>query len=183
MHIIKKTFPWVLYSSIFIIALGTFWHFLYQIFGETSLIAWLAPVNESVWEHLKLALWPTLLIWLILSHCFTLPFQPDTRTIVLCSTISILTACICILSIYYIFEGGFGITNMAVHFGSYVIGIFAGQFISSVTILPNHFSKWVYAAGYILLILFILCTAFLSFHPANFPIFYDPTENLRMFGI
>lgn len=37
---------------------GTLLHFLYGLSGEFFLVGLLAPVNESVWEHLKLALWP-----------------------------------------------------------------------------------------------------------------------------
>ena len=42
---------------------GTLLHFLYGLSGEFFLVGLLAPVNESVWEHLKLALWPTTLWW------------------------------------------------------------------------------------------------------------------------
>ena len=35
---------------------GTLIHFLYGLSGEFFLVGLLAPVNESVWEHLKLAL-------------------------------------------------------------------------------------------------------------------------------
>ena len=42
---------------------GTLIHFLYGLSGEFFLVGLLAPVNESVWEHLKLALWPTTLWW------------------------------------------------------------------------------------------------------------------------
>lgn len=36
---------------------GSCLHFLYQIFPN-ALTALLAPVNESVWEHLKILCWP-----------------------------------------------------------------------------------------------------------------------------
>ena len=42
---------------------GTLLHFLYGLSGEFFLVGLLAPVNESVWEHLKLALWTTTLWW------------------------------------------------------------------------------------------------------------------------
>lgn len=42
---------------------GTLTIFLYGLSGEFFLVGLLAPVNESVWEHLKLALWPTTLWW------------------------------------------------------------------------------------------------------------------------
>lgn len=46
--------------------LGAGWHFLYTVL-PCPLTAILAPVNESVWEHLKLLYFPPLLVMLFLS--------------------------------------------------------------------------------------------------------------------
>lgn len=45
---------------------GTALHFLYDVLPN-PLVALFAPVNESVWEHLKLLYWPTLAAALALS--------------------------------------------------------------------------------------------------------------------
>lgn len=45
--------------------LGTFFHFIYDLSGNSKIIAAIAPVNESVWEHLKLAVFPTIFVLLI----------------------------------------------------------------------------------------------------------------------
>ena len=47
--------------------LGSGLHFLYEIL-PTPLTALISPINESVWEHLKLLFWPTLLGALFLSR-------------------------------------------------------------------------------------------------------------------
>lgn len=41
--------------------LGTACHFAYDFFGRNQLLAPFVPVNESVWEHLKLLFFPFLL--------------------------------------------------------------------------------------------------------------------------
>ena len=41
--------------------LGCLWHFLYEWTGRSSLVGLFAPVNESVWEHTKLLVFPMLL--------------------------------------------------------------------------------------------------------------------------
>ena len=46
--------------------LGTLWHFLYDWF-PCALTALLCPVNESVWEHLKLLYFPPLACAVFLS--------------------------------------------------------------------------------------------------------------------
>ncbi|MGI6070308.1 MAG: DUF6512 family protein [Blautia sp.] len=41
--------------------IGCLWHFIYEWSGRSSLIGLAAPVNESVWEHTKLLVFPMLL--------------------------------------------------------------------------------------------------------------------------
>ncbi len=41
--------------------IGTLSHFVYDWSGENPLLAGFFPINESVWEHLKLLFFPTLL--------------------------------------------------------------------------------------------------------------------------
>lgn len=47
---------------IFIGAIGTLLHFMYEISGHNKLVSLFAAVNESTWEHIKIALTPTF-IW------------------------------------------------------------------------------------------------------------------------
>ena len=56
----KKLFYWELFGFFFIFFLGAAWHFLYDWTG-IFIISLVAPVNDSVWEHLKLGICPTLI--------------------------------------------------------------------------------------------------------------------------
>lgn len=47
------------------LVLGTLSHFFYQWSHENMLIGLFSPVNESVWEHLKLLFFPALMYMLI----------------------------------------------------------------------------------------------------------------------
>ena len=49
------------------VLLGTGLHFLYA-WRPIPLFGLLAPVNESIWEHLKLLYWPFLVVCGVLSH-------------------------------------------------------------------------------------------------------------------
>lgn len=49
---------WETVGIVFIILVGPTLHFAFEWSGYWRPIAWLATVNESVWEHLKLAFWP-----------------------------------------------------------------------------------------------------------------------------
>lgn len=47
------------------LVLGTLSHFFYQWSHENMLVGLFSPVNESVWEHLKLLFFPALMYMLI----------------------------------------------------------------------------------------------------------------------
>ena len=48
-------------SIITISIIGTLSHFLYDIFSHNKIVGLFCAVNESIWEHVKIALTPTLL--------------------------------------------------------------------------------------------------------------------------
>ena len=50
-----------IFSVISISLIGTLSHFLYDIFNHNKIIGLFSAVNESTWEHVKIALTPTLL--------------------------------------------------------------------------------------------------------------------------
>ena len=59
----QTLFMWI--AIIAISGLGTLAHFLYEASGHSRIIGLFAAVNESTWEHIKIALTPTIL-WSLL---------------------------------------------------------------------------------------------------------------------
>ncbi len=53
----RKDLPYILIT----IVTGIFAHFIYEFSGKNPVTALIAPINESVWEHLKLLFFPFLL--------------------------------------------------------------------------------------------------------------------------
>ena len=60
-------FTWI--SVIVIFVLGTLAHFLYDLSHENKILGLFTAVNESTWEHVKIAITPTLL-WSLLDGYF-----------------------------------------------------------------------------------------------------------------
>ena len=54
-----------IFSTIFVMILGTLLHFTYEWFGENLFIASFSAVNESTWKHLKLLFFPMLITIII----------------------------------------------------------------------------------------------------------------------
>lgn len=47
---------------VFLLLVGSAWHFVHAATGDSTLVGLVAPINESVWEHTKLIAIP-MLIW------------------------------------------------------------------------------------------------------------------------
>ena len=52
----------IVIAIIFISVIGTLLHFMYEWSGHNKVVSLFAAVNESTWEHIKIALTPTF-IW------------------------------------------------------------------------------------------------------------------------
>ena len=50
-------------SPVIIMLIGSLDHFMYELSGGNVFVGMWAPVSESVWEHLKIAFYPTLFFW------------------------------------------------------------------------------------------------------------------------
>ncbi len=61
----NKVQRWEILGTIFIIGFGTTLHFWFEWTGYWRPMALIAAVNESTWEHFKMAFWPGLLFALI----------------------------------------------------------------------------------------------------------------------
>lgn len=62
----KHTKRDIIIGILFVLVTGTLSHFLYDWSGRLPVVGLFAPVNESVWEHMKLLFFPMLLYALFL---------------------------------------------------------------------------------------------------------------------
>jgi hypothetical protein len=61
----RSVLVYELVGTVFMIILGSILHFTFEWSGGNPVVGAFSAVNESVWEHLKLAFWPALLFMLI----------------------------------------------------------------------------------------------------------------------
>ena len=147
---------------------GSALHFLYTALPN-PLTALIAPVNESVWEHLKLLYYPTLLAAYLLSQC-TMERQRLWSGFLL----AVLAMPLFLVGVYYLLVCGFGVEGLLADIGLYVFTM-AGGFALAYAIYRKGVD--VRTTG-VLLMLVIFYGAFLvvfSFAAPNFGIFL-PTQ-------
>ncbi len=61
----EKKGTYGIFGFLFVGALGTLFHFVYEWSGNFAPLGLFFPINESIWEHLKLLYFPVLLWWFI----------------------------------------------------------------------------------------------------------------------
>lgn len=100
--------------------LGTGLHFLYA-FCPLPLFGLIAPVNESVWEHLKLLYWPFLLAAAILTL-----FMKDRLRAWSGFLTSMILQPILLTAVYYLLKSGLGIhaplLDVLLYYGVLAVG-------------------------------------------------------------
>ena len=99
---------------------GSALHFLYTALPN-PLTALIAPVNESVWEHLKLLYYPTLLTAYLLSKC-TMEHQRLWSGFL----IAVLAMPLFLVGVYYLLVCGFGVEGLLADIGLYVVTMAGG---------------------------------------------------------
>lgn len=63
----SKLIKYSIIGIIFVSILGTLSHFTYDWFQQNNLIGLFVPINESVWEHMKLVFFPLLIYSIIMN--------------------------------------------------------------------------------------------------------------------
>lgn len=172
---------WIIIGIPFIFLLGCLFHFIYALSGNMTLIGIISPVNESVWEHLKLAFYP-ILIWGLIQCCILNKFNKfNLETYIISLTISILAAIFFIISFYYIGTGAFNIHSVVWDIFSFFLSITFSQLISIYIYENINSSNRMFSISlFILLALAFIFTVF-TFIPPKYPIFKD--SNTGKYGI
>lgn len=159
-----KNTAYFIISWIIAVILGTLLHFAYDVSNNNLFIGLFAPVNESVWEHLKLVVVPIILFTII-------TFVIKKEDIFLSSALAIILSSSFILFIHYLFKN-LGIKNMTVDILSYIIAMFIAFYYISVTNFKN--TKTI---GIILLTLILLILPLFTLKPPKLQLFLDETTN------
>lgn len=166
---------WILLGIPVLFVIGFFMHNIYEWSGKMATVGIFAPVNESVWEHLKLFFWP-MLIWWVAGYIILRKDNPISASQWLTAcTVAELVCPIVILSFYYIYTGAFGIESLILDIFSLFLGIMLAQSLAFHVYKYAGISQYcLYISASILILLAVTFTVF-TFAPPHLPLFMDPT--------
>lgn len=161
---------WHIAGSIFTLILGTLLHFAYDWSGNNEFVSYLAPINESIWEHQKLLFTPMILFTII--ELFT--YGKDLPNFLPVKVLSILIGIAVIIASYYTYTGIIGQGFLIADIGTFVLGtlvayLFSYHFLQT-TCFSSQLSRIVML---ILLVLLILGFVIFTVNPPRIPLFQD----------
>lgn len=164
-----KVLTYELIGIVFIIILGSLLHFTFEWSGNNPVVGAFSAVNESVWEHLKLAFWPTVLFALIE---FVL-LKRVVNNFVLAKTVGVYLMVLIIPAVFYSYTAFTGESIFVIDITSFVIAVIVGQLVSYKLLTYRKMPHWL---GWIALaFLLALAVAFVvfTFFPPQLTIFRD----------
>lgn len=162
-----KAIHWELGGIVFIILVGSLLHFVFELSGYSKVIALIAAVNESVWEHLKLGFWPAVFYALI-----EYPFLKRPNFLI-AKGVCMYVIPLSIVVLFYSYTAVLGYNTLVMDILIFVVAVILGQVISYKILmsqeLPHMWNRVAVAAVIFLAILFIVFT----FYPPHLSIFQD----------
>ena len=158
-----------LIGTVFIVIVGSISHFTFELSGRNPLVGTFSAVNESVWEHLKLAFWPALL-YAIMEHRH---LKKISGSFFFSKAVGIYLMPLAIVILFYSYRA-FLEENLGLDILIFVIAVVVGQFASFKLLtwkeVPKIYSKFSVIALAFLAVIFIIFT----FYPPQLPMFQDP---------
>ena len=171
---LSKPETWILPGIPMIFIAGTILHFLFDWLMGFQPVGVFSAVNESVWEHMKLAVWPTVLWWsLYLIFCGQ-KNQIDKNLWMTSAMLALITCLLAIPMLFYFYTGAFGVGIFWIDIIIFAVSVAAGQLIGL------HYYRYgqgisIYISCGVIAITVIMFAVF-TFFPPELPIFEDATN-------
>lgn len=156
-------------SILTVIILGSLSHFLYEFSGKRVIFALFCPVNESVWEHLKLLFFPFLLITILNWY----QKRPPVLAFFYHRFLGIICAMFATLILFYTYTGIIGrhflIADLTIFVFSVIFAFYISQYFQRKRLLPPT-----QEVVFFLWILLSICFFVFTCYPPDIALFFPP---------
>ncbi len=160
---------WELGGIVIIFLSGSVLHFLFAWLGRWPPAALISAVNESVWEHLKLAFWPGLIFGLI-EFLF---LRAKTKNFWVAKTYGLFTMPFFIVVVFYGYTALTGSHILWLDIALFGLAVIAGQMISFALMVRQPFHPKARIVARVILVLMIVVFSLFSYVPPRWPLFRD----------
>ncbi len=173
----KRTFHWELFCAIGTIILGFLFHFAFSWFGSWKPSALFFAVNESVWEHCKIAFWPALL-FAVIEYLF---IGKSLNNFIISKFTLLFTITLTIIVLFYSYTGILGYNLLILDIMIFFIAIIFGQYLSYKLLIHKQLNKLLNILSCLFIIVLIIAFSTFTFYPPHINLFKDPQT--KTYGI
>jgi hypothetical protein len=171
----KPAQTWIILGIPVLFIIGSLMHFAYDWSGESTIVGIFAPVNESVWEHLKMTFWPMLIWWFVGYFILTKRSTISASQWFVSCTVAEIVCPLVIVSFYYNYTGAFGIESLILDIFSLFLGIASGQLMALHVYKYAKHTKSLFPFAIAILLFMALAFTVFTFYPPQIPLFMDST--------
>ena len=158
------------FGIIFVCALGMINHFLYNAFGNNIIVGIFTPVNDSVWEHLKLLFFP--FMFYVAAEYFL--FGKRINGFLFSRFVGVMCGMIFIPLVFYAYTLLFGKSILVFDILIFILSVLISFRISTKLILnEKNQNVFLNISGIILFLGVTLLFAGFTFFPPSTPLFYS----------
>lgn len=174
----RKLFFWELGGFLFVGALGTLLHFVYEWSGGSIPAACVSAVNESAWEHMKLLFVP-LFLFSVVQVCLLGRNYPNLLAV---RALGALTGIALIPVLFYTYTGVLGRSVDWVNITIFFLADLGAFLVDFALLRRGKLSVgWQQILGLAVLWGLAFCFVWCTFRPVHLPLWRDPVT--EMYGM
>ena len=173
----KKSLSFEIIGALFVIMVGALFHFIFEWSNQWLPLGAIAPVNERVWEHLKLVYWP-LVFFSIMEY---ISVKGEVNNFVLAKLTAFIIAEATILITFYSYTAIIGTEILLVDILSFVVGVILGYFASYKLLKLNKTPNWTTTLSILAMIVLGIIFVVFAYFPPEIPLFQD--LEIGLYGI
>lgn len=147
-------------------------HYLYDLSGKNLIAGLFNPVNESVWEHLKIMFFPFLSWWVVIYILKNRKYDIPLTTWIESAAVSLVVAPLSVILLYYSYTGAFGTESVFIDVLLAFICYFFALCIASHYLEYSVPNKRAAIVSVIVIVLIFAAFIVFTINPPELPIFF-----------
>lgn len=163
----------VCYGTIIAYIVAWLMHYIGAAFGGMYILEGVLPINESIWEHMKLAFYPCLIVTL-LPWCDYVTRIEFKKRFVMAALGAVISQSTIWLG-YYGLKYGCNIEGMLTDFLLLFVGLLLG-FVHAAMISDDSIWEWVKCLAIVYVAAMVVFYYIFAFSPLNLPVFIPPMQ-------
>ena len=159
-------------AFIFTVIVGSALHFTYELSGSNVIVGLFSAVNESPWEHLKLAFVPVLVFGIIEYYYL----NETTNNLFLGKLVAFLTMAFIITGVYFGYYSFVGHPILFVDITTFILSALLGHYLSYKITSSTKEYKILNLLSVIFFLIIAIIFVFFTFNSGN-SIIFKPHHN------